>query len=159
MHPSLLVGKSTHRDLSDLLSDKRRLIISGTSNETAKALLISSLHTHTPQPALMVTSNNNHTEALSHWLDFFELQPKRLEPIENENEEIVPEAMQEFLLFMSEGHTHTFLCDRDTWDSPFPLHADLLERKIPITTGQNIAFTSFVESLIDLGYRHGEDLY
>lgn len=54
MKSSLLVGEHTHRDLSNLLSDKRRLIISGTSNETAKALLISAMHTHNPLPLLLL---------------------------------------------------------------------------------------------------------
>lgn len=159
MHPSLLVGKDTHRDLSDLLSDKRRLIISGTSNETAKALLISSLYSHHNQASLIVTQDKNHTEALSHWLEFFELETHLLEAVENEHEEIVPEAMQQFLLFMETKHTHTFLCDRDTWDTPFPLYSHLLQKKIVLNKGQKNEFTQFVESLIDIGYSHGQDLY
>ncbi len=159
MHPSLLVGNTTHRDLSDLLSAKRRLIVSGASNETAKALIASSIFSHTPLASLIVTENDDHTEALSHWLQFFACETDILEPIENENEEIVPEAMQKFLRFMREGHTTTFLCSRATWDTPFPSYTHLQQKKFSLKEKQNINFTEFVETLIAIGYSHGEDLY
>ncbi|MCA9370926.1 MAG: transcription-repair coupling factor [Candidatus Peregrinibacteria bacterium] len=117
------------------------------------------MHTHNPLASLTVTTDDNHTEALSHWMEFFELQPQILEPVENDNEEIVASAMQQFLLFMSQGHTYSFLCSRETWDSPFPVYSDLLTRKMELKPGQAVKFTSFIESLIDLGYSHGEDLY
>lgn len=159
MHPSLLVGETTHRDLDQLLGDKRRLIISGTSNETAKALLVSAVHSFTPRASLLVTQSEAYTKSLSHWLQFFGLETERLEPIENENEEIVASALQAFLRFMLEDHTHTFICDRDTWDAPFPLYTDLQKRKLILKEKQSINFTEVVETLIDLGYSHGEDLY
>ena len=159
MKPSLLVGKNTHRELSDLLSSKRRLIISGTSNETAKALLISSILHHTPQATLIVTKDENHTEALMHWLEFFEVDVTLFDAIENEEGEIIPDAMQGFLQFMEQGCSGVFLCSRDTWDSVFPVHSDLQDRKLILKPGQNINFTEIIETLIDLGYSHGEDLY
>jgi transcription-repair coupling factor (superfamily II helicase) len=159
MHPSLLVGKTTHRDLDQLLGDKRRLIISGTSNETAKALLVGSIYSFTPRPSLIVTGNSNNTEALSHWLHFFDIEAERLDPIENENEEIVPDALQAFLRFMQKEHTQAFICDRETWDASFPAYTDLQERKMVLREKQPIDFTEVVETLISLGYSHGEDLY
>ena len=159
MQPSLLVGKTTHRDLDQLLSQKRRLIVSGTSNETAKALLIGCVYSFTPRASLTVTENVNNTEALSHWLHFFGVEVERLDKIENENEEIVPEALQAFLHFMQEDHTQAFICDRDTWDASFPEYVDLQKRKFVLQEKQNINFTEVVETLIDLGYSHGEDLY
>tara|TARA_B100000315_G_scaffold260222_1_gene320119 strand:+ start:284 stop:3457 length:3174 start_codon:yes stop_codon:yes gene_type:complete len=159
MHPSLLVGKNTHRDLDQLLGDKRRLIVSGTSNETAKALLISAIYSHTPRASLVVTDKEVNVEALSHWLHFFGVEIERLEPIENENGEIVADSLQAFLRFMQEDHTETFVCDRSTWDAPFPKFTDLHERKLILKEGQKINFTEVVETLIGLGYSHGEDLY
>ena len=112
MKPSLLIGENTHRDLSDLLIEKRRLIISGASNETAKSLLVSGILSFNPQPTILVTKDSNHTEALAHWLHFFEKEVQTLESVENDNGEIIPNELQKFLLFMKEGHTNTFLCSR-----------------------------------------------
>ncbi|MBT6823610.1 MAG: hypothetical protein HOA54_04665, partial [Candidatus Peribacter sp.] len=159
MQPSLLVGTKTHRELDQLLGDKRRLIISGTSNETAKALLVGSVYSFTPRASLTVTENNNNTESLSHWFHFFGVEVERLHPIENENEEIVPESLQAFLRFMQGDHTQSFICDRDTWDAPFPKYEDLQKRKLILKEKQKINFTEVVETLIDLGYSHGEDIY
>lgn len=159
MKPSLLIGERTHKDLSNLLLEKRRLIVSGASNETAKALLTSAVLTHAPMPALVVTENNNHVEALSHWLHFFGVEPDHLEPVENEDGEIVTESLQEFLRCMQQGHTSVFVCDRDTWDTPFPLYTDLQKRTLELKEKQQVNFTEVVETLIDIGYSHGEDLY
>ena len=159
MKPSLLIGENTHRDLSDLLIEKRRLIISGASNETAKSLLVSGILSFNPQPTILVTKDSNHTEALAHWLHFFEKEVQTLESVENENGEIIPNELQKFLLFMKKGHTNTFLCSRDTWDQDFPLYSHLIEKVLTLARKQEIHFTSIIETLIDLGYSHGEDLY
>ncbi len=159
MHPSLLVGKETHRDLSSLLLMKRRLIVSGASNETAKALLLATIQSFVPQPLLIVIESMERRDTLSHWLQFFGTSSQTLCAIENENGEILPEALQKFLLFMEHGHTHIFLCDRETWDASFPVFTDLLHRRLTLTEGQSINFTAVVETLIALGYSHDEDLY
>lgn len=159
MKPSLLVGKETHRELSDLLQDKRRLIISGTSNETAKALLVSSILHHTSQTTLVVTEDENHTEALLHWLQFFEITVHTFHAVETEDGEIIPSALQGFLRFMEGGHDDVYICSRAVWDSAFPVYTDVLERKLLLQKGQKINFTEIVETLIDLGYSHGEDIY
>lgn len=159
MHPSLLVGKTTHRDLDQLLSDKRRLIVSGTSNETAKALLISSLYSFTARASLLVTQKELQVESLSHWLHFFGIETQTLESIENERDEIITSAMQVFLQFMRGDHTETFICNRSVWDTPFPLYKELQKQIVTLTPKQKINFTSMIETLIDIGYSHGEDLY
>ena len=129
MQPSLLIGKDTHRDLTHLLHDKRRLIVSGASNETAKALLIGAVFSHAPQSSLIVTDSEERVEALSHWLQFFGVTPAILNAVENAEGEIVADALQKFLLFMEEGKNHTFLCSRETWDASFPNFFDLEKRK------------------------------
>ncbi|MDP7069095.1 MAG: CarD family transcriptional regulator, partial [Candidatus Peribacteraceae bacterium] len=52
-----------------------------------------------------------------------------------------------------------FICDRETWDASFPAYTDLQERKMVLREKQPIDFTEVVETLISLGYSHGEDLY
>ena len=159
MDPSLLVGNTTHRDLHDLLQDKRRLIISGTSNETAKALLMGTIFSFQKMPSLIVTDSDDSVEALAHWLHFFGVEVSTLAPVENVNEEIVPESLQHFLQFMEQDHEDVFLCSRETWDSAFPVCSDLHNQKLTLKKDQKIDFTEFVEKLIALGYAHGEDLY
>ena len=159
MNPSLLIGENTHRDLSDLLIEKRRLIVSGASNETAKSLLVSSVLSYNPQATLLVTKDENHTEALAHWLHFFGKEVETLNRVENENEEILPHTLQRFFQFMEGGHTHTFLCSRDTWDTEFPLYKELKSNILLLKEKQKIDFIHTIEKLIDMGYSHGEDLY
>ena len=154
MEPSLLVGKNTHRDLHSLLEDKRRLIISGTSNETAKALLVGSVFSFGKSPALIVTENENSVEGLAHWLHFFGVDVDVLHPVENAEGEIVPDSLQVFLRFMESGHKDVFLCSRDTWDDAFPVFTSLQDRKLTLKPTQKVDFTSFVEQLIELGYSH-----
>src|SRR3989338_3109664 len=167
MHPSLLLGEDTHRDLADLLHAKRRLVLSGASNETAKAMLLSTILKHRPRRALLVTGKDAQCETLRHWLSFFECGNAPLVSIENDNGEIVPEALQQFLLFMNgenagataEPQARVSICPRGVWEAAFPLYSDLLERTIILRKGGKIDFTVVVEGLVERGYRHGEDLY
>ncbi len=161
MKPSLLLGRDTHRELTELLKKERRLVLSGASNETAKALLLSLLLEQQPQRTLLLTGREEETEALQHWLQFFEQETHVLHPIENEEGEVLPDALQVFLQFMQgeEAENGVFLCARDTWDQPFPRFSELLDRTLTLTVGREINFTKFVEDLIERGYQHGEDLY
>ncbi|MDD5751164.1 MAG: transcription-repair coupling factor [Candidatus Peribacteraceae bacterium] len=159
MRPSSLLGRTTHQDLADLLKARRRLVLSGASNETAKALLLASLLEHAPHPTLLVTENEGSAEALQHWLRFFGLATYSLDAVENEEEEVLPDALQTFLRFMAGGEPEVFVCTRATWERSFPLYAELLERKLALTVGSEVPFTAFVENLIERGYQHGEDLY
>jgi len=166
MKPSLLLGRDTHKDLAQFLRAKRRLVLSGASNETAKALLVSAILSHDPQPALLVTEKETVGEALRHWLGFFDQESAALLPIENAEGEIVPVALQHFLRFMqggaaagTDGHQGIFVCSRDVWDIPFPSFQELSKKKIVLKKGKKIDFTKFIESLVERGYSHGEDLY
>ncbi len=159
MKPSLLLGKETHQDLAQLLRANKKLVLSGASNETSKALLISTILAFDPRGALVVTEKEGQAEALHHWSIFFEQGAERLLPIENENGEIEPEAMQQYLYFMREENKSIFVTTRDVWDAPFPSYKELLEKKILFKKGEKIKFTDVVESLIERGYNHGVDLY
>ncbi|MFA7682259.1 MAG: DEAD/DEAH box helicase, partial [Candidatus Peribacteraceae bacterium] len=158
MKSSLLLGSETHRELSDLLAAHRRLILSGASNETAKALLISHLESFRPQEGILVTNKNEHCETLHHWLNFFEQRAEILLPVEDGEGSIVPEALQRFLLFM-QGEQQLFICSRETWDGDFPSYKELCEKKVIFKKGMTIKFIDVVEELVARGYQHGEDLY
>lgn len=159
MKPSVFLGNSTHKELTQLLQSKRRLILSGASNETAKALLTSNILHHHPQPSLLVTEKDTVAESLRHWLDFFDLQAHILLPVENENGEIDPGALQEFLLFMQGDDTRISIVTRDLWEVEFPSFVELRERVISFSKKEKINFTNVVEELIDRGYSHGDDIY
>ncbi|MDO8468454.1 MAG: transcription-repair coupling factor [Candidatus Peribacter sp.] len=161
MKPSLLLGRDTHRELTELLKKERRLVLSGASNETAKALLLSLLLEQNPQRTLLLTGREEEAEALQHWLQFFEQETHVLHPIENEEGEVEPDALQVFLQFMQgeESTNGVFLCARETWDQSFPRFAELLDRTLTLMVGKELNFTKFVEELIERGYQHGEDLY
>ncbi len=161
MKPSLLLGKETHQDLADLLAKKKRLVISGVSNETAKAMLLAHLLSFRPKDALLVTNNDESAESLLHWLGFFGESAHELHPVQDEEGRLTPQRLQSFLLFMqpSRETSRVFIASRQTWDADFPSFADLSKEKISLKTGQEVDFTEFFESLIERGYSHGQDLY
>lgn len=156
MKPSLLIGRDTHRELSDLLRAEGDLVISGASNETAKAMLVSHiLHFHN-QPALLVTEDDGHIEAVQHWLEFFDQETAVLPSFEDE--QITIPTLQQFLLYMR-GEKKIFLASRAVWDSEFPLYSELQDACLELTVGQSVPFTQFVEQLVDAGYEHGLDAH
>ncbi len=134
-------------------------MLSGASNETAKALLLGAVLEQEPRRTLLVTEKEEGVEALRHWLQFFGQETHSLLPIENGDGEIVPEALQLFLLFMRGEGKEVFLCPRSLWDTSFPLFSELLEQMITLKKGEEVNFTAFVEELIERGYQHGADLY
>lgn len=160
MKPSLLLGTETHRDLAELLQAQGRLVLSGASNETAKALLISHLLAFAPHKTLLITGETM-VEGLSHWLTFFGCPVRHLEPIISETGEVQGQALQAYLEFMQEPpkKTSITLCTNILAAQDFPLFAELVQRSLHMTVGDQMEFTQFFESLIERGYRHGQDLY
>lgn len=159
MRPSLLLGDKTHQELSKLLEAKHRLVVSGASNETAKALLLSHLLSFHPQPTLLVAPNEASAEGLEHWLKFFGQTAQILYPVRGEDGAIIPERLQSYLTFMQSQENGVFLCERSTWDVEFPSFHELTEKRLKLKQGEDAPFTQFVESLLERGYSHGEDLY
>ena len=159
MKPSVFLGDKTHLELTQLLQKKRRLILSGASNETAKALITSIILHQQPQSALLVTEKDTVADSLRHWLDFFDLQSSILQPIENEEGEIDPGALQAFLLFMRGEEEHISLVTRDVWETEFPSFQELQNGVVTLKKNGKVDFTKVVEELIEHGYSHGEDLY
>jgi transcription-repair coupling factor len=156
MKPSLLIGKDTHRELSDLLRAEGDLVISGAGNETAKAMLISHLQNFHAAPTLLVTEDAAQVDELRHWLNFFGQETAvvsdHLEGI------LTVSALQQFLLFMH-GEKKVFLMSKTAWESEFPLYAELSEECLKLKVGQKVPFTQFVELLIDRGYDHASDMH
>ena len=159
MKPSLLLGRETHKDLAQLLRAGHRLVLSGASNETSKAMIVGTVLAFDPRASLVVTEKEATMESLHHWISFFEQNVKILYSVENKEGEIEPDAMRQYLRFMGEGHKNCFITDREVWDSEFPSYKELLEKKMVLEKGKKVVFTEIVESLIERGYSHGEDLY
>jgi len=154
MKPSLLIGRDTHRELSDLLSAEGDLVISGASNETAKAMLLSHILHFNDRPTFLVTEDSSQVDAVRHWLEFFG-RPTAVVPEDHEGQ-ITIAALQQFLLFMR-GEKKVFLASKAVWDRDFPLYTELVEESLSLKVGQDVPFTQFVELLIDRGYEHGLD--
>lgn len=164
MEPSLLLGKETHRELADLLKAEGRLVLSGASNETAKAMLVSHMLGFYPRTSLLVTQNEASAEGLRHWLQFFGIPTQAMHAVLDEEGMIEPAHLQAFLQFMQNGKkkqslAEVFVLERDTWDTEFPSYQELTKKKLSLKTGEAVQFTQFIEDLIERGYSHGQDLY
>ncbi len=136
----------------ELLRHSRALTISGLSNETAKALIISHLLKLHAKPAILVTENEERAEGLLHWLSFFEQNVFRVsfspeEPLSGDVASIVR---------MMQGQGVAVLT-RSVWDTPLPSFHSLRENAIHLRVGQSIDFTDFFSKLIGNGYQHSPD--
>ncbi len=158
MKPSLLIGRDTHRDISDLLHAEGSLVISGAGNETAKAMLISHILHFRMQPTLVVADDEAQVDVLRHWLEFFDQTPVTFVDIhEGEGDVILTtDTLQRFLLFMR-GESSVFLTSKKVFESAFPLYSDLQKRSMKLKKGDELPFTDFVEDLLSRGYEHGLD--
>lgn len=152
MKPSLFLG-SAHEELASLLRDKHRLVISGASNETAKALLVSSILMHHPRPAIVVTEDESHREGLVHWLRFFGATSYGVElPSDGMTMDQLRATIRMF-----EGKDAAVLTHTE-WEQDFPLFSDMQQRAITLKEGQSIDFNALFTDLIDRGYEHSADL-
>ncbi len=152
MLSSLFIGPDTHNELASLLASGRTLTVSGLSNETAKAMLISHLMGREPGRSVVITEDESHCEALLHWLRFFEQEPFLLRfPEEDFTSEDVSTVIR-----LLEGRG-VAIADRQTWDRQFPLFSELSDRSVELKKGQSMDFTPFFSTLIDLGYVHSGD--
>ncbi len=160
MKPSLLIGRETHHDLANLLQAHGDLVISGASNETAKAMLLSHILSFKEYPTLLVTEDEATMEGWHHWLEFFGKRVALLPQILTETEkgaELSVYALQQFLRFM-QGEQGVYLAPREVWDAPFPFYKELEDNAVTLKVGQEIAFTGFVEQLLEKGYTHSPEI-
>jgi transcription-repair coupling factor len=161
MKPSLLIGRDTHKDLAHLLQAHGDLIISGASNETAKAMLLSHILSFNSYPTLLIAEDEAQVEGLHHWLGFFGRDVDSLPQILRETAEgtvLSVHALQQFLRFM-QGEDKIFIAPRSVWDEEFPFYKELQDRALELKVGEDMPFTAFVEQLIELGYSHGADIH
>lgn len=136
----------------------RRLVLSGVSNETSKALLMGAIHSFEPGPAVLVTANEASAEGLLHWLNFFGVPSKILSQTETQDG-VDPEALGRFIDFMQGDEAACCILTKDVWAKTFPSFADLRAAAVVFRKGDRINFTATIESLIERGYSHGDDLY
>ena len=161
MKASLLIGRDTHADLAHLLKAQGDLVVSGASNETAKAMLLSHLLSFDMYPTLLVTEDDGLLEALQHWLHFFEQETSVLPQIITQTDRgdvLSPTALQQFLRFM-EGDKKIFLAPRAIWDLEFPLYRELTDSALELKVGKVMPFTQFMEKLLEMGYSHSDDTH
>ena len=164
MQPSLLLGRDTHRELADLLQKEGDLTVSGASSETAKAILLSHiLGFHAPRRVLLVTENAAGVDGLSHWIHFFGQTSHVL--VHPNAEGATVACLQDFSLLLGPKFSakkaessSIFLLDRAAFDLEFPSYPAMAKRQVTLKEGEEAPFTQLVESLLGLGYSHGEDL-
>lgn len=151
MIPSICIGESTHQELQQLLRSKHALTISGLSNETAKAMIVSHLLTLHPAPAVLVTENDERVQGLLHWISFFGKDAFHVtfgpEPTAQDVSSIVK-------LMKGEGIA---VMDRATWNTEMPSFEEFKEHAVLLKVGETVDFTTFFSSLIDAGYEHSAD--
>ena len=155
MKPSLLIGKNTHQEILEKFLINKKITISGASNETAKALLLAHFLSLNPNSSVLVTDTEANQEGLIHWLHFFGQESTKLPRIPPKEDPQFRFALQQFLQ-MYEIPTCTTLT-QETWNSSFPLYANLHKRAMVIAVGDNQPFTAFVEQLITIGYEYSVD--
>lgn len=165
MHPSLLLGQHTHRELFDLLKNKGELTVSGASNETAKALLLSHLldFDH-PRRVLLVTENDAGAEGLIHWLRFFGHNAEILRSPRTKEDTIDGEALQRFLSHYEPvphakvgSPSSVLITTQDRILNTFPAYESMKKKAITFIKGKETPFTELVENLLAGGYSHGDD--
>ncbi len=154
MLPALCIGEETHDELRTLLRSTGALTVSGLSNETAKAMIISHLLRSQGKPAVLVTENDERSEGLLHWLRFFE-QPAfivRFSPDEPSSDDVAS------LVRLMRGDGVAIL-ERSVWDHPLPSFSELKENMLVLIPSEEVHFTEFFSTLISIGYEHSADLH
>ncbi len=155
MQSSLLLGSSTHEELAPLLRDRHGLVISGASNETAKALLVSHILSHDDRPAVIVTENDSHADSLRHWMDFFGHSSFRVRYATEESGEVTTEQLSSILrLLKSDGIA---ILTQEVWNTDLPYFAELSKKKLTLSVGEAVDFNELFTLLIERGYSHAED--
>ncbi len=152
MKPALFIGEKTHSELADLLAAKRALTLSGLSNETARAMMISHVLSFRPKPAVILTEDATRAEGLLHWLKFF----GRDAFIARFPEEECTSYDLGTVIRMLHGDGVAII-DRETWDRELPLFRELKDDALTLKAGEDVDFTKLFSELIDRGYSHSAD--
>ncbi|MBI3336664.1 transcription-repair coupling factor [Candidatus Peregrinibacteria bacterium] len=154
METSLLLSPETHGDVVGLLKSRQSVVVSGLSNETAKTLLICHILTQYNQSSILVTESLEKAHTFSHWLSFFEGKADVM--VSSTGDGISAQILRQFLLLM-QGQGGVFIVPRALWDTPLPLFREFKRRTLTLSEKQTLPFTRFIESLIEMGYKHCPD--
>ncbi|OGJ57422.1 transcription-repair coupling factor [Candidatus Peribacteria bacterium RIFCSPLOWO2_12_FULL_55_15] len=156
MNSSILLGIETHRDIAQFLQKKGVITVSGLSNTTAKAALVAQLLSFYPQKILYLTSDVVAAASSHHQLKFFGVESVHLKMPSAHN--MAPIDAVRDLLRVGDGCIGAVV-SRDVFDTPLPSIFELREKSIRVSLQKNIEFTPFIEKLIEIGYRCGEDQF
>lgn len=151
MLPSICIGKETHRDIHSLLLKEHAITLSGLSNETAKAMIISHILSMGENPGIVVTEDDAQVDGLLHWLQFFDTDPYRV----GLDEEPTAEQISAFVRMML-GNGIAVMT-RAAYDSDLPHFAQMEDSAMTLTADEEMDFTSFFSRLIEMGYEHTDD--
>lgn len=157
MKPSLLLGAKTHQDILQLLQARKMLVISGASNETAKALLIARFFELSPGKSILVTNTPQLRDGLTKWCSFFDV-PVRSGLLSSEGS---PSSRQLATLFMffASPREELLLLTEEEWTTPLPSLQEAVGRKLTLSPRENVNLTHLFEQLLERGYQHSQDLH
>lgn len=156
MKPSLLLGAETHQELLQLLRAKKKLVLSGVSNDTAKALLTAQIFDFSPSKTIFVVPDESRQGSMEKWLHFFEVAVQSFTLKEGV---LSPESLPAYLSFFTSEYAEILLVTEEEWNAALPLLSEMEERKIELEVGQELDATQLFEDLMNRGYTHGQDLY
>ncbi len=165
MKPSLLLGAETHQELLELLTARTSLTISGASNETAKALLLSHFFDLEPRKMVLVVADDAHRESMQKWFHFFEVSTLRFTAhsspasVEGFPPAFLPADLPSYLSFLTSDYAEVLIVTEDEWKSPVPDFGEMEDRKVTLTQGEMIDTTHLFEELMERGYAHSQELY
>lgn len=150
MLPSVCIGETTHDEVRALLLKRRHVVVSGLSNETAKAMVTAHLLRETRR-SVLVTEDAAKAQDLLHWLSFFGLSAF---PVTFGQEPSAEDVSSVVRLLLCDGIA---VLDRATWDAELPSLQALRDHAQELRVGDAVDFTEFFSALIDRGYRHADD--
>src|SRR3989344_5904680 len=155
MKPSLFLGAAPHQDILQLLKARKTFALSGASNETAKALIIAFLFEMSPRKMVFVVPDEKRCTSYAQWLSFFEVPTQRLP----DSAESTPlEEVRALLSFFVGDSQGVLLLTEEMWGKPLPSLREMEARKVELSSGEKCDMTALFESLMERGYRHGQDL-
>ena len=156
MLPSLCIGECIHRDVATLFQKEGRLIISGLSNETAKAMIVSHLLLQIPKKkgVVFITEDDDRAIELLHWLSFFECLGYHAQftpdaPTTDELSTLIRVMKGDGVGVMS----------RALWEEKIPSFLECQSQAITLRCGEEVRPTTLFSELIDRGYTHSDDTH
>lgn len=147
MLPSLLLGAHTHGELVQLLKRGEPLTLSGVSNDTAKALVVSQIFHLSPRRLIWVLPGSQHLEEIRRWLEFFGCP-------------VFPHCqntLSQLVGLQRADRSDIHLLTKEQWGRPTISYQHLLAHSLKVEVGMAVSSTQLIQSLIDLGYTHGEE--